>query len=182
MNLMISDDIYDYCEVLKIGVDTLIHESGPSQIEINLNHGGTSLQLADQAFLCLNEQSDKLLNMGYMLLSCQNHIRVTPGSSMHIHQNIISKKLIKIYLVMKMEIIRKSFFHFIGGLQTYLPDAMLFFRTICKFYRRFVIDASARLIHIGVLKIEQLHLEFLHQKVTCGELKTEYLEQILIHI
>ena len=43
----LTDDIYDYCEVLKIGVDTLIHESGPSQIEINLviarndnNHNG----------------------------------------------------------------------------------------------------------------------------------------------
>ena len=46
----LTDDIYDYCEILKIGVDTLIHESGPSQIEINLNHGDP-LQLADQAFM-----------------------------------------------------------------------------------------------------------------------------------
>ena len=46
----ITDDIYDYCESLGIGVDTLVHESGPAQIEINLNHGDP-LQLADQAFM-----------------------------------------------------------------------------------------------------------------------------------
>jgi glutamine synthetase len=44
------DDIYDYCEMLDIGVDTLVHESGPSQIEINLNHGDP-LKLADQTFM-----------------------------------------------------------------------------------------------------------------------------------
>ena len=44
---------------MEIGVDTLVHESGPSQIEINLNHGDP-LALADQA-LCLSELSDRLL-------------------------------------------------------------------------------------------------------------------------
>ena len=50
MNLQLTDDIYDYCELMEIGVDTLVHESGPSQIEINLNHGHP--ELADQAFAC----------------------------------------------------------------------------------------------------------------------------------
>ena len=31
----LTDYIYDYCELMNIGVDTLVHESGPSQIEIN---------------------------------------------------------------------------------------------------------------------------------------------------
>ena len=36
----------------------------------------------------------------------------------------------------------KELFHYIGGLQTYLPDAMLLFAPYVNSYRRFVIDAS----------------------------------------
>ena len=50
----LTDQIYDYCELMEIGVDTLVHEAGPSQIEINLNHGD---QLALQIkLLCLKER------------------------------------------------------------------------------------------------------------------------------
>ncbi|MGH6908229.1 MAG: glutamine synthetase, partial [Aestuariivirga sp.] len=46
----IVEDIYDYCEVQELDVDTLSHESGPAQLEINFNHGDP-LELADQVFL-----------------------------------------------------------------------------------------------------------------------------------
>ena len=61
----LTDDIYDYCELMNIGVDTLVHESGPSQIEINLNHGD-SLALADQAFMFSTNKLHQ--NMVYMQL------------------------------------------------------------------------------------------------------------------
>ena len=44
------DDIYAFCEAQDIEIDTLIHEDGPAQMEINLLHGA-ALDLADQAFL-----------------------------------------------------------------------------------------------------------------------------------
>src|SRR4029077_14606085 len=44
------DDIYQFCEDQDIEIDTLIHEDGPAQMEINLIHG-YPLDLADQAFL-----------------------------------------------------------------------------------------------------------------------------------
>ncbi len=44
------DDIYAFCEAQDIEIDTLIHEDGPAQMEINLLHGDP-LDLADQAFL-----------------------------------------------------------------------------------------------------------------------------------
>src|SRR3982074_1841929 len=44
------DDIYQFCEDQDIEIDTLIHEEGPAQMEINLIHG-YPLDLADQAFL-----------------------------------------------------------------------------------------------------------------------------------
>ena len=33
------EDIYDYCDVQKIDIDTLSHEAGAAQMEINFNHG-----------------------------------------------------------------------------------------------------------------------------------------------
>jgi glutamine synthetase len=44
------DDIYAFCEAQDIEIDTLIHEDGAAQMEINLLHGN-ALSLADQVFL-----------------------------------------------------------------------------------------------------------------------------------
>jgi len=44
------DDMYSFCEAQDIEIDTLIHESGAAQMEINLLHG-YPMSLADQAFL-----------------------------------------------------------------------------------------------------------------------------------
>ncbi len=44
------DDIYDLSEAQGLEVDTLIHEEGAAQMEINLRHGAP-LELADQVFL-----------------------------------------------------------------------------------------------------------------------------------
>ncbi len=44
------DDMYAFCEAQDLDIDTLIHEAGAAQMEINLNHGD-ALDLADQAFL-----------------------------------------------------------------------------------------------------------------------------------
>ena len=35
----IFEDMYDYCEAQELEVDTLIHESGAAQMEINFLHG-----------------------------------------------------------------------------------------------------------------------------------------------
>jgi glutamine synthetase len=74
-----------------------------------------------------------------------------PGSSMHIHQNLVSLKSKKNLFCNEDGNNSKTFFHFIGGLQTYLPDAMLFFAPYVNSYRRFVIDASAPInTHWGI--------------------------------
>ena len=80
----ITDDIYDYCESLGIGVDTLVHESGPAQIEINLNHGDP-LQLADQAFMFKRAVRQVALKHGVHATFMAKPYSSQPGSSMHIH-------------------------------------------------------------------------------------------------
>ena len=44
------DDIYSFCEAQEVEIDTLIHEDGAAQMEINLLHGD-AMALADQVFL-----------------------------------------------------------------------------------------------------------------------------------
>ena len=44
------EDVYDFCEAQEIGIDSLIHEEGVAQVEMNFNHGDP-LALADQTFL-----------------------------------------------------------------------------------------------------------------------------------
>ena len=46
----IFEAVYDYCERMQLDIDTLSHESGAAQIEINFNHGDP-LALADQVLL-----------------------------------------------------------------------------------------------------------------------------------
>jgi glutamine synthetase len=41
------EDVYDWCEMQGLDLDTLIHEDGPAQMEINFRHGD-ALDLADQ--------------------------------------------------------------------------------------------------------------------------------------
>uniref|UniRef100_A0A1I8AMX0 Gln-synt_C domain-containing protein n=1 Tax=Steinernema glaseri TaxID=37863 RepID=A0A1I8AMX0_9BILA len=41
------EDVYDWCEAQGLDLDTLIHEDGPAQMEINFRHGD-ALDLADQ--------------------------------------------------------------------------------------------------------------------------------------
>ena len=70
---------------------------------------------------------------------------------MHIHQNLINTKTAENLFSDKEGNNSKEFFHYIGGLQTYLPDAMLLFAPYVNSYRRFVIDASAPInTHWGI--------------------------------
>ncbi len=146
----LTDDIYDYCELMNIGVDTLVHESGPSQIEINLNHGDP-LALADQAFMFKRAVRQVALKHNIHATFMAKPYQGQPGSSMHIHQNLVSSITGENLFSDKEGNNSKEFFYFIGGLQTYLPDAMLLFAPYVNSYRRFVIDASAPInTHWGI--------------------------------
>ena len=146
----LTDQIYDYCELMEIGVDTLVHEAGPSQIEINLNHGDP-LALADQAFMFKRAVRQVALQHGIHATFMAKPYQGQPGSSMHIHQNLFAKKDNSNLFCDIDGNNTKEFLYFIGGLQTYLPDAMLLFAPYVNSYRRFVIDASAPInTHWGI--------------------------------
>ncbi|HUG73830.1 MAG TPA: glutamine synthetase family protein [Steroidobacteraceae bacterium] len=129
------DDIYAFCEAQDIEIDTLIHEDGPAQMEINLLHGNP-LDLADQAFLFKRTAREAALrHKMYTTFMAKPHGK-EPGSAMHIHQSIVDKKTGKNVFSNKDGTPSELFFWHIAGLQKYLPAAMALFAPNVNSYRR----------------------------------------------
>jgi len=129
------DDIYAFCEAQDIEIDTLIHEDGPAQMEINLLHGDP-LDLADQAFLFKRTAREAALrHKMYTTFMAKPHGK-EPGSAMHIHQSILDRKTRTNVFSNPDGTPSALFFAHIGGLQKYLPAAMALFAPNVNSYRR----------------------------------------------
>src|SRR6187455_1042522 len=136
------DDIYSFCEAQDIEIDTLIHEDGPAQMEINLLHGNP-LDLADQAFLFKRTAREAALrHKMYTTFMAKPHGK-EPGSAMHIHQSIVDKKTGQNVFSNSDGTPSPLFFAHIGGLQKYLPGAMALFAANVNSYRRLTRHHSA---------------------------------------
>ena len=129
------DDMYAFCEAQDIEIDTLIHEDGPAQMEINLLHGDPQ-NLADQAFLFKRTAREAALrHKMYATFMAKPHAK-EPGSAMHIHQSIIDKKTGANIFSNADGTPSALFFSHIAGLQRYLPQAMSLFAPNVNSYRR----------------------------------------------
>ena len=110
-------------------------------MEINFQHG-EPLELADQVFLFKRTLRQSALKHKLYATFMAKPMEHQPGSAMHIHQSVYDKNNKNIFFNKKTGLSKKMK-NYIGGLQTYLPDAMLLFAPYVNSYRRFVIDASA---------------------------------------
>ena len=120
------DDVYAFCEAQEIQIDTLIHEAGAAQMEINLLHGN-ALSLADQAFLFKRTAREAALrHKMYATFMAKPHAK-EPGSAMHLHQSIVDSKTGKNVFSAPDGSPTSLFFSHIAGLQRYLPAAMSLF-------------------------------------------------------
>jgi glutamine synthetase len=129
------DDIYAFCERQDIEIDTLIHEDGPAQMEINLLHGN-ALDLADQAFLFKRTAREAALrHKMYTTFMAKPHAR-EPGSAMHVHQSVVDIKTRQNVFSNKDGTPSQLFFAHIAGLQKFLPAAMALFAPNVNSYRR----------------------------------------------
>ncbi len=129
------DDIYAFCEAQDIEIDTLIHEDGPAQMEINLIHG-SAMDLADQAFLFKRTAREAALrHKMYATFMSKPHAR-EPGSAMHIHQSLIDTKTRRNVFSNPDGTPSALFFSHIAGLQRYVPAAMSLFAPNVNSYRR----------------------------------------------
>ena len=138
----IVEDIYDYCEAQELDVDTLSHESGPAQLEINFNHGDP-LDLADQVFLFKRTVRQAALKHDmYATFMAKPHEN-EPGSSMHIHQSVMDAKTGKNIFAGRDGKPSKIFLNHIGGLQRYLAAALPLMAPNVNSYRRLVPESDA---------------------------------------
>jgi glutamine synthetase len=129
------DDVYQFCEDQDIEIDTLIHEDGPAQMEINLLHGN-ALDLADQAFMFKRTAREAALrHKMYATFMAKPHAK-EPGSAMHIHQSVVDTKTGKNVFSGADGTPTPLFFSHIAGLQRYLPAAMALLAPNVNSYRR----------------------------------------------
>jgi len=130
------NDLYKYCEEQGIRIDTLSQEMGPSQFEINFLHGNP-IELADQVFLFKRTVREAAIEHEMHATFLAKPMAEEAGSALHIHQSVVDKSGDNIFSTGKGEP-SKLFYGFLGGLQTYMPDAMLIFAPYVNSYRRFL--------------------------------------------
>jgi glutamine synthetase len=131
----IFDVMYDWCEAQGIQLDTLIHEMGTAQMEINLDHG-EPLHLADQVFLFKRTVREVAIRHNMYATFMAKPMQGQPGSAMHIHQSVLSTQTGRNIFSRDDGSASDIFMHFIGGLQTYLPAATAIFAPYVNSYRR----------------------------------------------
>jgi glutamine synthetase len=135
------EDIYDYSEAQGLEIDTLIHEEGAAQMEINLRHGAP-LELADQVFMFKRTIREAALAHNIYATFMAKPIANEPGSAMHIHQTVRGKDGKNIFSNSKGNP-TKEFFAFIAGQQKYLPHVMCILAPYVNSYRRLTKAATA---------------------------------------
>jgi glutamine synthetase len=136
------DDIYQFCEAQDLDIDTLIHEEGAAQMEINLNHGD-ALDLADQAFLFKRTAREAALRHKMYATFMAKPLAGEPGSAMHIHQSIVDARTGDNIFSDAEGKPSPLFESFIAGLQKYLPSSMSLFGPNVNSYRRITPHLSA---------------------------------------
>jgi glutamine synthetase len=135
------DDIYHFSEKQGLEIDTLIHEEGPAQLEINLRHGDP-IQLADQVFLFKRTIREAALKHGIYATFMAKPMQGQPGSAMHVHQSVVDINTGKNVFSNDDGTPSKEFFHFIGGMQKFVPSSLVMLAPYVNSYRRLTPDMA----------------------------------------
>jgi glutamine synthetase len=131
----IFEDVYDWCEAQAIDIDTLSHEAGAAQMEINFNHGDP-LELADQAFLFKRTLRQAAIRHGMYATFMAKPMENEPGSAMHVHQSVLDANSGANLFAAPGEDVSLLFLQHVAGLQKYLPAAMPLLAPNVNSYRR----------------------------------------------
>lgn len=137
------EEMYDFCEIMELDVDTLIHESGAAQMEVNFEHSD-ALSRADQVFLFKRMMREVAMRHDVFATFLAKPMENEPGSSMHIHQSLIDVETGKnVFASPDTNELTDIFRHYIGGLQKYTPAATIFYAPYVNSYRRIAYGDSA---------------------------------------
>jgi glutamine synthetase len=142
--------------VHRLGVETLIHEAGAGQMEINFSHGDP-MDLADRVFLFKRTVRETALRHGIFATFMAKPMEREPGSAMHIHQSIVDAETGRNIFSNDDGSASALFAHYIGGLQKYVPLVMPMLAPYVNSYRRLSRFMSA-----------PINVRWGHDNRTCG--------------
>ncbi len=137
----VIDDIYEYAEVQGFEIDGITQEGGAGQLEINLRHGDP-VKLADEVFFFKRLIREAALKHDCFATFMAKPIEGEPGSAMHVHHSVVDEKGRNIFSGPEGGETH-AFFHFIGGLQEHMPNAIALIAPYVNSYRRYVPDEAA---------------------------------------
>ncbi|MGH6954958.1 MAG: glutamine synthetase family protein, partial [Alphaproteobacteria bacterium] len=144
------EDLYAYCEKQHIDIDTLSHEAGSAQMEMNLRHG-ESLSLADQVFLFKRTARETAIRHKLYVTFMAKPMQNEPGSAMHLHQSVVDARTGRNLFSTRRGTDTRLFHSFVAGQQKYLPSAMALLAPNVNSYRRLRRHSDAPInLHWGV--------------------------------
>ncbi len=136
------EDIYDYCDTMGLELDTLIHEFGAGQMEINFLHDEPMI-LADKVFFFKRTLREAALRHNMYATFMAKPMTNEPGSAMHIHQSVVDAKTGQNIFSNPDGTESKLFLNYVAGLQKYLPASMALLAPYVNSYRRVVRHGAA---------------------------------------
>ena len=119
----ILDLMYDYADSMELDVDTLIHESGAAQLEVNFAHADP-MSRADQVFLFKRTMREAALRHDVYATFLAKPMEHEPGSAMHLHQSLVDRKSGRnVFAGKQYGEHSQIFMHYLAGLQN-IPDTL----------------------------------------------------------
>jgi glutamine synthetase len=128
-------ELSSFCEAHRLGVETLIHEAGAGQMEINFSHGDP-MDLADRVFLFKRTVRETALRHGIFATFMAKPMEMEPGSAMHIHQSVVDVQTGNNIFTAADGSETALFKHCIAGMQKYVPLVMPMLAPYVNSYRR----------------------------------------------
>jgi len=138
----IVDTLYEFCEAQDLKIETLVHELGTAQLEINFIHG-EALDMADKVFSFKRTMREAAFKHNIYATFMAKPMQNQPGSSMHLHQSLVDIKSGKNIFCDADGKHSEIFYHYLGGLQKYTPNLISFYAPNVNSYRRFAKQNSA---------------------------------------
>lgn len=135
------EEIYEAAETAALEVDTMIHESGTAQLEINFNHG-EPMRLCDQVLIFKRIVRQVALKHGVYATFMAKPMEMQPGSAMHLHISAVDRDG-KTLFGTPDNGLSDEFRFFVGGLQRYLPEVAPLFGPNINSFRRLQPSHSA---------------------------------------
>ena len=133
----VIEDIYDFTEAQRFEIDGITQKGGAGHFEICLMHGDP-VTLADEVFYFKRTIREAALRHDCYATFMAEPTAKKPGSAMHIHHSVLNMKTCKNLFSNAEEHPSETFFYFIGGLQTNLPDSFAMIAPYVNSYRRYI--------------------------------------------